>query len=190
MGQEELRSLSTLLALLGLVSACAYSLLEPLRLRRLRGRAFAIGIVLHREAFDVWPPPWSAASSEVRHLDYGVMGFAAPGQCRFATHPWVGGIWPFPLVVAGTITWRGRAARVKSRLGLGPVFVLLAAGIFGTSAVNALATGADVPLLASLLGLVWICPTAILHICLGPSRSRARELVREIHSLLVDQGDS
>jgi hypothetical protein len=172
-------------ALIGLISAVLYALLEPLLLRRLRGRAFARGITVLEEEIECRPPPWAAASRELRKLDSGVMGFDAPSRCRFATHPWTGGIWPFPVVVAGTICWNGTAAQAKARLGLGPILVLLAAAILGMSIVTMLATNLQRPLLAAGVGAVWIAFVAAFRTCVTPSRARARALVNEIRDLLA-----
>jgi TRAP-type mannitol/chloroaromatic compound transport system permease large subunit len=113
------------------------------------------------------------------------MGFDAPSRCRFATHPWTGGIWPFPVVVAGTICWNGTAAQAKARLGLGPILVLLAAAILGMSIVTMLATNLQRPLLAAGVGAVWIAFVAAFRTCVTPSRARARALVNEIRDLLA-----
>lgn len=184
MSQEALRTLSVLFAAIGLISAVLYALLEPMLLRRLRGRAFARGIAILDDEIACRPPPLAAASRELRRLESGVIGFGAPSQCRFATHPWTGGVWPFPVVVAGTIRWAGEIGRVKARLGLGPILVLLAAAILGMSVVTILATNLQRPLIAAVVGVAWIALVAAFRTCVTPSRERARDLVAEIRDLL------
>jgi hypothetical protein len=182
--QEALRILSVLFAVIGLVSAVLYALLEPMLLRRLRGRAFARGVAILEDEIDCRPPPLAAASRELRRLGSGVMGFGPPSQCRFATHPWTGRLWPFPVVVAGTIQWSGEIGRVKARLGMGPILVLLAAAILGMSVVTILATNLQRPQIAAVVGIAWIALVAAFRTCVTPSRERARDLVAEIRDFV------
>jgi len=185
--QEALRGLSVLFAWIGLLSAFTYALLEPMLLRRLRGRAFARGLTVLEEEIAGQPPRSAAASRGIRRLGSGVVGFDAAAHCRFATHPWAGGIWPFPVVVAGTIRWDGAMAKVRGRLGLGPILVLMAAAVLGISIVTLLATSLNRPLLAAGVGFAWIALVAAFRSCVKPSRERARALVNEIRALVEDE---